>query len=70
MKIYSDLRNQHTTLDGKKATNRIRGQCERCGTGIERRKRFCLPCSADRLQETIAANRHKYKGRKYGKRGA
>lgn len=44
-----------------KPVNRIRGHCERCGCGVDRRKRFCLPCYADRYEENIAANRHKYK---------
>ncbi len=40
--------------------------CERCGAKIAgtKRKRFCLPCKADRYDETVAANRIKYKQQK------
>jgi hypothetical protein len=44
-----------------KAVNRVRGFCEQCGCGVDRRKRFCLPCYDDRLMANIAANRHKYR---------
>lgn len=44
-----------------KPVNRVRGHCEQCGAGIDRRKRFCLPCYDERLQANIAANRHKYR---------
>lgn len=41
--------------------NRVKGHCEMCGVGVDRRKRFCLPCYDARLQANIAANRHKYR---------
>jgi hypothetical protein len=47
-----------------KAVNRVRGFCEMCGCGIDKKKRFCLPCYDERLMANIAANRHKYQKRK------
>ena len=44
-----------------KPVNRVRGYCEMCGCGVDKRKRFCLPCYDERLQGNIAANRHKYR---------
>lgn len=36
--------------------------CARCGQPVgTRRKRYCGPCAADRYDETVAANRAKYR---------
>lgn len=37
--------------------------CLMCGCRIEKRKTYCGPCYGFRYEETIAANRHKYKNR-------
>lgn len=43
--------------------------CEACGCEIPARggKRFCAPCKDARLEAQIASNRHKYRGRRYGR---
>ena len=36
--------------------------CARCGQPVaSRAKKYCRPCSADRYDETVAANRERYK---------
>jgi hypothetical protein len=54
-------------LEYDKKRVRTERTCLDCGTGITGSKRRCLPCGATRLEQTIAANRHKYKDRLYGK---
>lgn len=66
MAVYEGWRNQHTTLDAAKAKNRLARKCDRCGTGVDGNKKFCRPCSADRYDETVAANRVKYKNARRG----
>lgn len=39
--------------------------CARCGQAVESRaKKYCRPCSADRYDETVAANKAKYKAQR------
>lgn len=61
MAVNPGWRNQHTTLDAIRAKSRIQARCMRCGTGLDRKKKYCLPCANARYDETVAANRAKYK---------
>lgn len=51
-------------LVGGPASSRIRGHCERCGCGVDKKKRLCLPCAADQYDEKLAARRARYKDEK------
>lgn len=43
----------------------IVAKCERCSAPLNKRgKRYCLPCASERYDETVAANKAKYKARK------
>lgn len=44
-----------------KPVNRVRGHCERCGCGVDRKKRLCLPCAADQYDEKLEARRARAK---------
>lgn len=51
-------------LAGDKAKP-IVGACERCGAKLIRRgKKYCLPCANERYDETVAANKAKYKAQR------
>jgi len=47
-----------------KPRNRVRGTCERCGCGVDKKKRLCLPCAADQYDEKLAARRERAKARR------
>lgn len=60
-------RQTHATTDTKRAKAKAVKTCLTCPAKISGAKTYCLPCYDLRHQERVAANRHKYKGRKYGK---
>lgn len=43
----------------------IVSKCERCAAPLNKRgKRYCLPCASERYDETVAANKAKYRAQK------
>lgn len=67
MSKFFEARRTHGSiadLTGDKAKP-IVGHCARCNAPLVRRaKRYCLPCASERYEETVAANKAKYKARK------
>lgn len=61
MTVPTAFRNHFTALEIGRRAKRAQRFCIGCGTGIDSQggKRRCGPCSAERLEETIAAGRLK-----------
>lgn len=51
----------YAEISGGRAKKKTTRPCKTCGTDIDSRKQYCGPCYADRYEQNIAANRHKYK---------
>jgi len=68
MKVSDSLRNQYTTLDVKRG-KAVSAVCSRCGTGLPRPKKYCLPCAATVYEEKLEARRpRKRRLHRYGEK--
>lgn len=69
MKCPPSLRNTHAAVETKRAAPLSGKVCKRCKTPIRRGKTYCAPCASIRYDETVAANKARYKAQRKNEAG-